>query len=129
MRRSIGLIGVLLALAVGGYLYMRQAESAAAPGGGGNVRATVDVTGVKQDLLAIASAERAYMAKNGRYTSIDELVSAGELTMARAGRQGWEYTAEVGDTNFRVVATYSGPPQAGSPRQLSIDDSMQVKTE
>jgi len=42
--RVLGLIGLLIALVIGGYIYMQQAKSASKEAG--NPRATVDVAGV-----------------------------------------------------------------------------------
>ena len=52
MGRALGFIGVLLALAIGGYIYMQQTK-AVSPSGA-TPKSTADVVGVKNDLLAIA---------------------------------------------------------------------------
>ena len=44
-------------------------------------------------------------------------------------RGPYSYSGETSDNGFRIVATYSGPPNAGVPRTLSIDETMQMKTE
>lgn len=128
MSRTASLIGVLIAMAIGGYLYMRQAESVSS-GQPGNVRAAVDVAGVKNDLLALANAERGHFALEGKYASLDELVQKGSISMARTSRPPYSYSAEVSDSGFRIVATYGGPPEAGAPRTIWIDESLQIRME
>jgi hypothetical protein len=86
----------------------------------------VDLIGVKNDLLAIAQAERSHAALQGGYVSLDALRSGGDLSMARNNRGPYNYSAEVSDSSFRVVATYTGPPNSGMPSSLSIDQTMQV---
>ncbi|MGH9580250.1 MAG: hypothetical protein ACRD2R_04595 [Terriglobales bacterium] len=128
MGRALGFIGLLLVVGVGFYLYTRQAESIS-QGPAGNPRATIDVAGVRQELLALAQAERRYLALEGRYASLDELRSAGEITMASNRRGPYSYSAEVTGSGFRIVATFSGPPEAGVPRSLVIDESMQIRSD
>ena len=93
--------------------------------GTNNPRAAVDITGVKMDLTAMAQAERAFMALNGRYVSLEELRSSGNLQIDPArGRQGYTYRADVSGSHFTITATYSGPAP-GMPT-LSIDEIMQI---
>lgn len=128
MSRTLSLVGLLAVLVIGAYLYMRQTQEVS-PGGGGDVRAAVDVAGVKNDLLAIANAERGYFALEGKYASLDELRAKGSLTMRADGRGPYTYSADIGASGFRIVATHSGPPSPGAPRTVSIDETMQLKTE
>jgi len=129
MSRSLGFIGLLIVLGIGAYLYMRQAQSVTPGGSAATPRATIDVVGVKNDLIALANAERRHFAAEGKYVSIDELRSSGDISMPSNSRGPYSYSAETSDTGFRITATYSGPPDAGVPRTLSIDETMQVKTE
>ena len=126
MGRAAGFIGVLLAVAIGFYLYTRQAETAAQ--GTSNPRTTIDVTGVKNDLIALANAERRYYATEGKYASIDELRSHGDISMPSNNRGPFTYSAEVSDSGFRITATYNGPPGPEAQKNLSIDQSMQITT-
>ena len=126
MSRSLGLIGVLIAAAIGFYLYTQQAQPASQ--GTANPRQTIDVTGVKNDLVTLANAERRYFATEGRYATIDELRSHGDISMPTNGRGPFTYSAEVSDTGFRIVATYTGPPSPDAPQTLSIDESIQIRT-
>lgn len=132
MSRSLGFIGLLIVLGIGAYLYMRQAQSVTPGGGAGGTatpRSTIDVVGVKNDLIALANAERRHFASEGKYVSIDELRSNGDISMPTNHRGPYTYDAETSDTTFRITATYSGPANPDVPQTLSIDGTMQVKTE
>jgi hypothetical protein len=124
MGRLLGYVGLLIAVAIGLYIYSRQAQSVT-PGGLGSPQGAIDLTGVKGDLLAIANAERSHYALQGKYATLSELRSSGDLNVVREGRGPYTYTAEVSDSSFRIVATYSGPVGA-MPATLSIDQSMQI---
>src|SRR5260370_35631259 len=87
---------------------------------------TADLIGVKNDLLAMAQAERAYAASHGKFVSIDELRSDGALTMTREHRGPYTYSAEVNETDFHIVSTYSGPKNTGIPRTLTSDQTIQI---
>ena len=127
MARAFGLLGVMIVLCVGAWLYTQQAKSVT-PEGSGNVRAVADITGVQNDLLAIASAERSQFALEGKYLSLEELRSKGVINLPTGGGAGYTYSVEVGRTSFRAVASYSGPP-AAAPQTISVDQSMEVRTE
>lgn len=129
MSRSLGFIGLLIVLGIGAYLYIRQTQSVTPGGSAATPRSTIDVAGVKNDLIALANAERRHFAAEGKYVSIDELRSSGDISMPSNSRGPYSYSAETSDSGFRITATYSGPPDAGVPRSLSIDETMQVKTE
>src|SRR5260370_27303476 len=83
MRSVVGLLGLVVVLAVGLFIYKSYftGGASATTMGTNNVRAVADVTGVKNDLLAMAQAERAFMALNGHYASLEELHSSGDLTV------------------------------------------------
>ena len=90
-----------------------------------NPRAIVDVTGVRNDLMMMARAQRTFHALNGRYAPLTELRSSGDLLIDPSrGRLGYAYSSNVTATSFRITATYSGPA-TGMPT-LSIDQSMQI---
>ena len=128
MRAVMSLLGLVIVLGIGQFIYRSYftgPSGAAATMGTNNPRAIADVTGVKNDLLAMAQAERAYLALNGRYASLEELHQSGELVVDPARvRQGYSYAAEFGDRHFVVTATYSGPA-TGMPT-LAIDETMEV---
>ena len=126
MGKALGFIGLLIALAVGAYIYSKQASSLAP--GGQAPKTTIDTAGVRNDLVAIANAERRRLASDGKYVSLDELRSNGDISMPSNSRGPYTYDVEVSDDGFKVTATYSGP-DANAPKVMSIDQNMQIKTE
>ena len=126
MRKGVGLIVVIVALAVVWYLYGRNLVSL--PGGGDNPRATVDVVGVRADLMNIARAERAHQARESHYGSIDELRSSGDLSLGSNGRYGYTYSVSYDDDHFKAVATRTRPIE-GAPARITVDDAMNVTQE
>jgi hypothetical protein len=125
MGRAFGFLTLIVAVAVGAYIYMRQTQGVMTAGTK-SPTATVDLIGVRNDLLAIAQAERSHFAMQANYVSIDTLRQQGDLTMERNNRGPYNYSAEITDSSFRIVATYSGPENSGTPKTLSIDQSMQI---
>ncbi len=125
MGRALGFIGVLIAVGVGAYLYTQQAKSASV--GGSSPRATIDTVGVKNDLNNIANAERRRMASDGKYVSLDELRSNGDINMPTDHRGPYTYTVDTSADGFKVTATYSGPDET-VPKTMSIDQTMQITT-
>jgi hypothetical protein len=126
MRGMMGFVALLIALGIGMFVYRSQFTG---PGditqGTGNPRAAIDTTGVKNDLLRMAQAERIYWATNSHYTSLEELQSTGDLAIDPArGREGYSYSATYSEQTFSITATYSGPA-AGMP-SISIDQTMQI---
>jgi hypothetical protein len=128
MSRLFSFVALIIVVAVGSWIYMRQTQSTMSAGTS-DPRATVDLIGVKTDLLAMAQAERAHNALHGDYVSLDDLRSQGDLTMTRTNRGPYTYSAEVSSGTFRIVATYSGPEGSGLPRTISIDPTMQISQE
>ena len=129
MGRALGFVGLLIVMAIGVYIYSKQVTAVSPAGAPAGPRATIDLVGVKNDLLAIANAERSHFALDGKYVSLDDLRSNNELSMPTPGRGPYQYSVEVTSSGFRAVATYSGAPGTGVPQTLSVDETMQVKTE
>ena len=132
MGRALGFVSLLIVAALGFYIYSKQA-TAVSPGqnAAASPRATIDLVGVKNDLLNIAKAERGQFALDGKYVSLDELISSGALSMPSPGRGPYKYSVETSSSGFRAIATFSAPgdPPTGMPHTLSVDDSMQVTQE
>lgn len=129
MGRAFGFVTLIIVVAAGAYIYMRQTQGVMTAGTS-NPTATVDLIGVKNDLLAIAQAERSHAAlQGGGYVSIETLRSQGELAMTRDNRGPYTYSAEISDSGFRIVATWTGSESAGMPKTISIDQTMQVSQE
>ncbi len=128
MGRAFGFITLIIVVAAGAWIYMRQTQSVMTAGTS-SPTATVDLMGVRSDLLAIAQAERSHAALQGSYVSIDALRSGGDLTMPRNNRGPYSYSAEVSDSGFRIVATWTGSESVGMPKAISIDQTMQISQE
>ena len=122
MGRAFGFISLIIVVAIGGYLYTKQVQSVTSVGGS-TPTTTIDVTAVRNDLLALANAERQNFASNGKYVSLDELQSNGTIRVP--SRPNYSYSAETGENNFKIVAAYSGPdPKA--PKRIAIDETMAI---
>jgi uncharacterized protein (UPF0333 family) len=128
MSRSFGFIALILTAGIVMYLYMKNTV-AVSPGAGGKAtpQATIDIVGVKNDLNAIAQAERRYWATNSKYVSIDDLRTNGDISMQSNARGSYQYSADYSDNAFRITATYSGEPIAGIPHSLNIDQNMEIR--
>ena len=123
MGRSFGLVLGLIVVTTGLYLYTRQAQSLSHVGYAPT--STVDVIGVRSDLMAIANAERRYWVSNAKYASLDELRRNGDTYIPT--RPNYTYSAGVSETRFRIIATYSGPDPA--PKRVSVDETMALRTD
>jgi len=129
MGRVLGFVGLLVVLGIGMYIYKQQVVSTSAPGGAtANPRATIDVTGVRNDLIAMANAERRRFASDGKYVDISDLISNGDISMQSPKRGPFSYSSSVSDSGFRITASYSGD-DPNAPRSISIDETMQIRTE
>ena len=124
MGRALGFISILITLAVGAYIYSTQIQGVSKTGGGATPQAAANITGVKNDLISIANAERGYVAQQGKYASLDELISGKYITIT-GERPPYVYDVSTSSDGFRVTATRNGP---GSPAQIWIDQTMEVQT-
>jgi hypothetical protein len=126
MGRLFGFLSIVIVLAVGMYIYSKQAQSSSATAGANNPKAAITITGVRGDLISIATAERRYFASEGKYASLDELISTNYLTVARQ-RPPYTYEVETSGGGFRVVATRSSDDGSGAPAQISVDENMEFQ--
>ncbi|MGD0571162.1 MAG: hypothetical protein ABSA78_22445 [Candidatus Sulfotelmatobacter sp.] len=126
MSRIFGFLSVVIVLALGMYFYVKQVQSSSAAAGTNNPKATINITGVRTDLMSIAAAERQYYASEGKYASLDELVSNNFISVARQ-RPPYSYEIEISSGGFRVVATRSGDNASGLPARLSVDENMEFR--
>jgi len=78
---------------------------------------------VKNDLIGIANAERGYLATQGKYASLDELIS-GNYISVKGERPPYIYDVEINSGSFRATATRT---TKGTPAQLWITEDMQVQ--
>ena len=119
--RAFGLLGVVIVLGVGLFLYQRNIEEIPE----GNPQQQIDTVAIRQRLLTIAQTERQYQATNGKYATLEEL-AADQLLPGGMTQRGYTYSAEIGMTGFTITATPTAEDKADWPT-LSIDESMQVK--
>ena len=75
MGRVLGFLGTIITMAIGMYIYSLQIKTLTPGAGSGNSEEVATITGVKNDLIGIANAERGYLASQGKYASLDELTS------------------------------------------------------
>jgi len=127
MSRLFGFLSVVIVMAIGMYIYSQQVQGASAAAGANNPQAAINITGVKSDLISIASAERRYYATEGKYASLVELISTNYVSVARQ-RPPYSYSVETSSNSFRVVATRSGDSPSGTPSTLSVDENMEFQT-
>ena len=126
MGRSVGFIGLLITLGIAGYLYTRQSTTAM-PFGATSPKAAIDLSGVRNDLLAIAQAEKRYYAMNSKYGSLAELRDNGDTNVADS-RGPFFYSVDVSENGFVARASYSGTDTT-MPRVVTIDQNLQYGNE
>jgi hypothetical protein len=124
MSRVFGFLSIVIVLAVGMYIYSQQVKSATAAGGQSTPTGAVNITGVRSDLLSLASAERNYFAQQGKYASLEDLISEKYVTIERS-RPPYSYEISTTSSGFQVTATRSTP---GSPAKIWIDENMQMQS-
>ena len=126
------LVSLLLVavIGVGAYFYFLKR---AAPDHTSVATQAISTTGVQMDLLAMAQAERLYYAQNGVYADLQQLASAGDLAMARSGRDGYSYSVDATGASFTIVARHDDVPvnvAGAAPLHyptISINQSMQIQ--
>ena len=124
MKQAGALIGVVIALGIGYYIYRAQLTSG--PAGASAPQQEIDTTDITADLLSIGQAERLYLASHGSYATLDQLQAEGDITFSGANRRDYNFTAELDDgQHFTITAIPSDPSKAGWPA-FSIDETMQV---
>jgi hypothetical protein len=120
--RAIGLVGLIVALLVGFYLFNRSADSGP---GGQAPQEQVDTTAIRQRLLAIAQAERQYLATHASYATLEQL-SQDELLPGGTEQRGYTFTATAtGNEHFTIIATPTDSNKTGWPT-LEITERMEV---
>jgi hypothetical protein len=123
MGRGVSLIGLIIVVGVGLYFYSAQLEqivpAASAPA------TAISVTGVRNDLLAMANAEKRYLATHPKYANLDELRTDGDIHVP--SRPDFTYFIDADSDRFTISATYTGTdPKA--PRRIMVDDTMSITT-
>jgi hypothetical protein len=124
MGRLFGFLSIVIVLAAGMYIYSQQLKSASAVGGQSTPTGAINITGVRSDLVSLASAERNYFAKEGKYASLDDLISEKYVTI-QGSRPPYSYDISTTSSGFQVTATRGTP---GSPAKIWVDENMQVQS-
>ena len=124
MRSVAGLVSILVVALIAGLFYKFYFSQST---GGGTAAQTIHVVGVKNDLIAIAQAERSYQAEHNSYGSLDDLVSSGTMTMKKSGRDGYTYDASASGESFRVTASCPATTNPGCTN-YTIDQTMEVQS-
>jgi hypothetical protein len=123
MKGAFGILATVVSMAIGVYIYSLQVKTLTPVAGPSNAEEVANITGVKNDLIGIANAERGYLASQGKYASLDELTSGNYLTM-KGERPPYIYDVETNSGAFRATATRT---TKGAPAQLWITETMQVQ--
>ncbi|MDR3720332.1 MAG: hypothetical protein P4L00_01930 [Candidatus Acidoferrales bacterium] len=123
--RSLGSIISILVVAVIGLLVYKFYFTQSSSTGAATPAQTINVVGVKNDLLSIAQAERNYQAEHNSIASLDELVSSGEMSIKKTGRDGYTYDVESSGDGFRVTGRCSAT--AAGCTNYVVDQSMEVR--
>jgi hypothetical protein len=126
MSRIFGFLSIVIVLAIGFYIYTRQAQNSSGAVGANSPKAAINITGVRSDLMSIATAERGYFASEGKYASLDELISSRSITISHE-RPPYSYSVETSGSGFRVIATRTTDDGSGTPAQLSVDENMEFQ--
>ena len=120
--RIFAILGVVLALGVGIYLYQQSATSLP---GGESPTEQIDTVAIRQRLLTIGETERRYQAANGSYATLEQL-SEENLLPGGTEQRGYRFTAVVnGNIGFTITATPVDRNKSGWPT-LVVTESMQV---
>ena len=123
--KAFMLLGILVTVASGFYVYARQTQKIAESMGGGSSASVIDVFGARTDLQVFASAERQAYALDGRYLTIEELREK-KYKVPDDTRGGYTYSAEISPETFRIWATLYGPDGA-EQSSLSIGPDMKIE--
>lgn len=90
----------------------------------------ITLTGVRNDLIQIAQAERSNIALNTTCSSLQELVSNGSLTVEKPSRDGYTYEIQCGTGDqYTVTARHAPAPPDSTIRypNFAIDQTMSVR--
>ena len=123
MKSMVGILVVLVISLLAYKYYFAKAQS----DGAGTPAQTINIVGVKNDLLALAQAERGYQAEHGGFASLDDLTSSGALAMQNRSREGYTYEIENTSTGFRAVAHCPAATNPGCT-DCFVDQTMEVQT-
>jgi hypothetical protein len=121
--RIVGIVGLVVVLGVGLYLFNRSAGSG--PGGSAPPQQRVDTIAIRQRLLAIGQTERQYLVAHGTYATLEQLTQD-ELLPGGVEQRGYTLTAvATGSEHFTITATPTDSNKTGWPT-LEITERMEV---
>lgn len=126
MRGLGSVAGLLVVALISAFTYKLYFQKSPAVSGAETPEQTVDVVGVKSDLLAIGQAERLYQAEHGAYASMDDLVSSGAMSIRRDGRDGYTYDVNASTDTFQAVAHCPADTHPGCTN-YSLDQTMNIQ--
>jgi hypothetical protein len=127
MRAVASVLSLVLTLAIGLGIYHYYLKQVTPAGAGSNPVQTISITGVQNDLIAIAQSERIYNAQNGSYATLDQLTSSGSLSMAQTGRDGYTYSIDASSSGFTITARHPAGPGPAHYPTITIDETMQIR--
>ena len=123
MKGMLGILVVALISLLAYKYYFANAHS----DGSGTPAQTINIVGVKNDLIALAQAERGYQAEHGGFASLGDLTSSGALAMQNRSRQGYTYDIENTSNGFRAIAHCPTVTNPGCTDYF-VDQTMEVQT-
>jgi hypothetical protein len=126
MRGLGSVIGLLVVALIAAMAYKYFLTSGASSAGATTPVQTIDAVGAQNDLIAIAQAERVYQAQNGKYASLDELLSDGAMQMRKPSREGYTYDVNASDQRFVATARCTSPTLPGC-HNYAVDPTMNVQ--
>src|SRR3954470_20468967 len=130
MKNVFGFVGIILTVAIVLYLASTQLKTIA-PGAGTtatDLKSTINLQGVKNDLLQFSKAEQQHLASEGHYVSLSDMRSS-DTGIHGASRGTYNYDISVSVSSFAVTATYQGTPPAGVPAHMSVGPEGTITTE
>jgi hypothetical protein len=123
MKGIFTIVGLLIALGVGYFLYAKSLTSAGvadAP-----PQQTIDTIDIKTNLMNIGQAERTYLVSHGSYGTLEQLQQDGPPALPAENR-GYVFSVTPnGAQSFTAVAAPTDPNRPGWPT-LTIDERMVV---
>ena len=120
--RVLGLIGLLVVLGCGFYVYQRSVTDTL---GDTSPQEQIDTVAIRQRLIAIGQTEKQYMATNGKYATLEQL-SNENLLPGGTEQRGYTFTADVnGSSGFTITATPTDDDKEDWPT-LQITESMTI---
>jgi hypothetical protein len=123
MKGMFTIVGLLLALGVGYFLYTKSLTSAGV--GDAPPQQTIDTIDIKTNLMNIAQAERIYVVSHGTYGTLEQLQQDGSSALPTENRGYVFSVTPIGAQSFTAVATPTDPNRPGWPT-LTIDQTMVV---